>query len=467
MQRKRLYPILASLLVLTLACSKPGPPSGVGEERPELPDVVVIGIDTLRADYLSSYGFPHPISPRIDQLASEGTLFTDAVTTSPWTLPSFASLLSGQYPSAHGAGLRTGPQRAGGEPPKSPLRVGAEVLPDILRSYAGFDSAVFFDNPYLGEQWGLARGFDSVQRSSGGGEESIDRALRWIDRHRDRRTFVLLHLMEPHLPYEPPEPFRSRVQEWLSSGDADDGPAKGPQRGRKIRALYAGEVAYTDHLVGTFVDGLAKRGLLDHTLLILMSDHGEEFYEHTDIEKKYYNDPREIWGIGHGHSQFQEMLHIPLIIRYPGQVPAGRRIDSLVQLNDLAPSVLEWLHLPVPQTMSGISLLPALHGESPRKYAFSEFILYGDERRSYREGSWKLILGPELEEAELYDLDSDPGETVNLREERPRIFRRLARGLLAVETRSRKLGQAQAGGTSSVTVDEETRKELRALGYIQ
>jgi len=467
LRSRSLQLVLAGLFVLVSACAKPGARDEGDNKEAELPDVVVIGVDTLRAAYLSSYGFPHPSSPRIDQLASEGTLFTDAVSTSPWTLPSFASLLSGQYPSAHGAGLRTGPQRAGGEPPKSPLRVGAEVLPEILRSRAGFESAVFFDNPYLGEQWGLARGFDSVQRSYGGGEESIDRALRWIDRHRDRRTFVLLHLMEPHLPYEPPEPFKSRALEWISTGDSGDGPSKNRQRGAKVRALYAGEVAYTDHLVGTFVDGLAKRGVLDHTLLILMSDHGEEFYEHTDVEKRFYNDPREIWGIGHGHSQFQELLHIPLIIRYPGQVPAGRRIDSLVQLNDLAPSILEWLHLPIPQTMSGISLLPALRGESPREYAYSEFILYGDERLSYREGSWKLILGPELEEAELYDLDVDPGETVNLRQERPKIFQRLARGLQAVETRSRKLGQAQAGQTSPVTVDEETRRELRALGYIQ
>jgi len=430
--------------------------------------VVVVAIDTLRRDFLSCYGFPQPISPRIDRLAGEGALFTDAVSTAPWTLPAFASLLSGQHPSSHGAGERTGPQGAGGEPPKSPVHAKVTLLPELLRQRAGFDSALFFDNPYLGETWGLSRGFATVRRSEQGGKEAVERALRWIAERRDDDTFVFLHLMEPHLPYEPPEPFAERARDWwLGTGAAGDGAPAETEPGSKIRALYAGEVAYVDHLVGVFVDGLAELGLLDETLLIVTSDHGEEFYEHAEIERRLYNDPRQIWGIGHGHTQYQELIGLPLIVRYPGEVAAGSRVDSMVQIHDLAPSILDWLGLDAPPEMTGTSLLPSLEGEPTRDHVFSEFMLYGDDRRSYREGDLKVILGPSLASSELYDLAADPGEAVNLRDERSSEFQSLARRLLAVEAEAAKLGAAQNGGRGPVSIDQETLDELRALGYIR
>lgn len=447
--------VIAVAYVGCLGCSRPmeAPNPGSKEDF----HVVLLGIDTLRADYLSVYGFSHPTSPRIDQLASEGALFTDAVTTSPWTLPSFASVLSGQYPSSHGAGRRTGEQREGGEPPKSPLPGTVALIPEMLRDRAGFETALFYDNPYLSETWGLTRGFDTVQRTREGGAQAVDLALDWLEDHSEDRTFVFLHLMEPHLPYKPPEPFRTTALEWLGSDPRRPG----------ARALYVGEVTYVDHLVGTFLDGLEAVGLADETLLILTSDHGEEFGEHAEIEERLYNDPRKIWGIGHGHSQFQELIAAPLIIRFPGRVQAGTKVDSLVQIHDLAPTILEWTDLPVPEGMSGQSLLPALSGEPVRDYAFTEFILYGDDRQSYREGSWKLILGPGFETSELYDLASDPGETRNLRDEQPRRFRELLVRLRELRAQAAILGELQGRGTDPVEIDQATREELRSLGYIQ
>ena len=457
----------AVLCLLCLACESPAGQQAASP-RTEAHDVVLIGIDTLRSDFLSCYGYPHPISPRIDRLAREGTLFTDVVSAAPWTLPSFASILSGQYPSSHGAGRRTGPQGPGGEAPKTPLSARVKLLPDLLQGEAGFESALFFDNPYLGKEWGVARRFDTVQQSTHGGQESVERALEWLRDHRNQRTFLFLHLMEPHLPYEPPEPYAGRAKKWAVADDEASPPAAGGwPSGTAIRALYAGEVAYTDHLVGTFVDGLAELGLLDQTLLVVTSDHGEEFLEHPEIEKRFYNDPRKLWGIGHGHSQFQELLSVPLIVRFPGRVPAGRRVGAMVQTLDLAPSILEWEGLDVPPTMSGVSLLGALDGRATRSYAFSEFIMYGDERKAYREGDWKVILGPKLETGELYDLATDPGETVNLKDRRPETFRRLARRLVATQLKAARLGKAQAGDSRPVVIDEETRQELHALGYLE
>lgn len=453
--------LAAALVAVSLACTGTGP--SPGDEAPQ--SVVIVAIDTLRRDHLSCYGFPHPISPNIDRLAGEGTRFTNAVTTAPWTLPSFASLFSGQYPSAHGAGERTGPQGESGEPPKSPIRPQVAVLPELLGA-AGYLTASFFDNPYLGDTWGLSRGFGNSRRSESGGAESVDAALAWLAEHEGEPTFVLLHLMEPHLPYEPPEPYAGQARSWFP-GAAPTADRPAAVHGDNMRALYAGEVAYSDHLVGRFVDGLRDMGRLDDSLLVLLSDHGEEFWEHAEIERRLYNDPRELWGIGHGHSQFEELIAMPLIVRFPGRVPAGTQVDALVQMHDLAPSILEWAGLEVPPEMTGVSLLPALAGETPRDHAFSEFILYGDDRRSYREGTLKAIMGPTLETSELYDLAVDPGETVNLRDERPDDFRRLARRLLAVEARAAELGRAQGGDHDPVSIDQETLDELRALGYIQ
>ena len=449
-----------ALCALGLSCGGPGGAVDPASSQVRT-NVVLIGIDTLRRDYLSCYGFPHPISPRIDELAGEGAIFTHAVSTAPWTLPAFASILSGQYPSSHGAGRRTGPQGKGGEPPKAPLRRRVTTVLEILRRRGGFETAVFFDNPYLGDTWGMAQRFDVARQSQGGGAESVGQALRWLAERHDRRTFLFLHLMEPHLPYEPPEPYASRARDWF--------PEEGErfEKGDKIRALYAGEVAYADALVGRLVDGLAELGLLDRTLLILTSDHGEEFYEHEPVERRFYHDPREIWGIGHGHSQFEELLAVPLIVRYPPAVAAGTKVDALVQGLDLAPSILDWEGLGVPQGMTGVSFLPTLGGATSRDYGYSEFMLYGDDRRSYREGRWKLILGPDPETAQLYDLEADPGEIVNLAHQRPELFKRLARGLLRTERDAVELGKSQAGATEAVTIDEATRQELRALGYLQ
>jgi arylsulfatase A-like enzyme len=449
--------------------------------------VVLIGIDTLRRDHFSCYGFEHPITPHMDRLADDGALFLDAMTTSPWTLPSFASVLTGQYPTTHGGGKRTGAQTKGREPLTAALSNEAPLLQVILKKQKGFRTAFFYNNPYLNSRYGVPRGFDKAEQVRGGGWKNVGATLGWMRANLEHRMFVFLHLMEPHRPYKPPEPFKQTALDWfaddrreaaLTPAAMPDSLAGPPARGkdqkgerhRRHPALYAGEVLYTDNLVGTLARGLAEMGILDDCLIIITADHGEEFWEHDAIEYRNYNDPRGFWGAGHGHSQFQELVAAPLIIRFPGRVEPGTRVEDLVQIHDIAPTVLDWVGLPEREDMSGRSLVPAIHGEGHRGYAFSEFILYGDDRRAYREGRWKLILGPDRETAELYDLQEDPGEHNNLREARPDVVERLITALEGVEERARDLRSryyASAGEEEKpAEVDEKTRRELKSLGYV-
>ncbi len=272
-------------------------------------------------------------------------------------------------------------------------------------------------------------------------------------------------MMEPHLPYKPPEPFKTQARKWIGGEPLQRGADPQARKQVSLRASYAGEVAYADHLVGLFVDGLKQLGLFEKAIIVVTSDHGEEFLEHSETERLFYNDPREIWGVGHGHSQYQELISVPLIIRFPQKRLSGERVHSIVQVHDLAPSILEWVGVDVPEEMTGIKLSGALKGHPIRKFAFSEFILYGDDRRSYREGHWKLILGPDASSSELYELSKDPNETVNLRTTEPEVLQNLVKKLRAIESAA--IARGPNSDREQVEIDEATLEELRALGYVE
>jgi arylsulfatase A-like enzyme len=354
--------------------------------------------------------------------------------------------------------------------PSLPLPEEAETLAEAM-AFAGFRTGMFYNNVYLDAEYGVQQGFETVRSFNGNGFVTVSRALEWMRGGLESRNFAFVHLMEPHEPYDPPEPFRSMVAQWYEerrqqSGDAFESLSV-DRRDKVVR--YAGEVAYTDFLVGKVMSGLVNMGLDGHTLVVLTSDHGEEFWEHEAIQKQNYVDPRNIQGKGHGHTQYDELLSVPLIVYFPGRIQAGLQIESLAQLHDLMPTILEWVGLRASaEVMEGRSLLPALDGQAVRDHAFSEFIRYGDERTAFRDERYKLIVGGGL--SEFYDLTADPGERVNLFDQNPPALVSLREHVESEQqeraTFRERLRQAGYGEqNAAVEVSPAALERLKALGY--
>lgn len=408
----------------------------VGDLSPEAWNVVLVTIDTLRADRLGCYGYADIETPHLDRLATEGILFESALTTVPFTLPAHSSIMTGVYPPVHGVRENVGYAL------DERLPTLAEDLSAAGRRTGGFVSAFVLDG-----RWGIDRGFDryydefkvqdmgmlnigAVQRE---GTETIEQAEAWLDETSGSPFFLWLHLFEPHDPYEAPEPYASRY----------------PQR------PYDAEVAYTDSLVGRLREMLEGRDLLERTLLIVTGDHGEGLGDHGE----YF----------HGYFVYDSTARVPLIVRLPGARLGGRRVAAAVSHVDLRPTVLEALGRPapaIPSRQGGRSLLPLLLGldDGERSaYVESYYSLYHygwAPLRAIHTGPLKFIDAPE---PELYRLAEDPGETENV----VRGARVEARGL-----RDRLLGmirdfdRAGSGDAARPDLDQETLAQLQALGYL-
>ena len=451
----------AAALVLGLAaCGPPRedaapPPARADVERLLVgastgqPPVVLITIDTLRADRLSSYGSDRVATPHIDRLAAEGIRFANASSTVPFTLPAHSSIMTGLYPPSHGVRENVGYVLA------PELATIAERFRDAGYLTGGFVSAFVLD-----ARWGIARGFDayvddfdldamaganlgSVQRA---GTETIGHALAWLDetvlsagRADDAGGaagrppfFMWLHLFDPHDPYEPPEPFRSEYE------------------GRP----YDGEVAYTDSLIGDFRAALERRGLFDESVVVLTSDHGEGLGDHGESY--------------HGFFVYDSTVHVPLIVRLPGGAESGRVVTDAVSHVDIAPTLIELLDLDVAGAFQGRSLLPDMQGlPNPLAergvYAESFYALdhYGwAPLRSLRTAEHKYIEAPD---PELYALLEDPGELANVLLEERDLSRRLRAEALDLAA---ELDRAAPTSSAEPDLDEDTLAQLRALGYL-
>ena len=396
--------------------------------------LVLITIDTLRADRVGAYGSTDVETPTLDRLSREGAS-ADASVQVPLTRPSHVTLFTGRYPAEHGIRDNVSPGLAADVP----------VLAEILQS-RGFATAGFVSSIVLSRQSGLARGFDTysdrfeigeddarflntIQRS---GDLPTAEAVSWLEQQKKgKRLFAWLHLYDPHDPYEPPEPFASHYA------------------GRP----YDGEVAWSDSLVGRLDAVLAQTRLQKDTLLVVTSDHGEGLGEHAESV--------------HGFFVYETTLHVPLIVRGPGVKP-GHRLQVVARTVDVLPTVLELLGLAeVIPRVSGRSLAAAFRGESLRDeptYAESlvPLIHYGwSDLRTLRLGRWKYILAPR---PELYDVQSDPGELRNLVGVEAARARELRAGL---EARLRD-EQAAAQGTPApaLTLPPDLLEKLGSLGYV-
>ena len=406
-----------------------------GEVAADRLNVILVTIDTLRADRLSSYGSEQVSTPHMDRLAREGVRFSNAATAVPFTLPAHSSIMTGTYPPFHGVRENVGYSL------DETLPTLAEELSAAGRATAGFVSAFVLDS-----RWGIGRGFDryrddfqldprkpsvNVGQVQHEGPDTIEHALTWLDEPRDAPFFLWVHLFEPHDPYTPPEPYRSRYP------------------GRP----YDAEVAYTDSLVGLLREGLESRGVLDDSVFVLTSDHGEGLGQHGE-------------GF-HGYFIYDSTVHVPLILRLPFGDFEGRVVDEAVSHVDILPTVLSIVGRDVPPEVQGVDLLPLILGRepaSPREvYTESYYSLYHYNwapLRSIRTESEKFI---ETTNPELYLLLDDADEESNVILQNRDLARSLRDRLLAYSRQLKSSGERPGGRPD---LDTETLAQLRALGYL-
>jgi choline-sulfatase len=392
------------------------------------PNLLVVTIDTLRADRVSAYGFAAGTTPALDAVAREGILFEDAVVHAPLTRPSHASLFTGRLPFEHG--IRDNFSR--------PLDAKTPTLASILKQ-RGYATGGFIGAYPVSRDSGLQRGFDVFDdpfaavssvatrrdRSERRAGEVVDRALAWLATSRSAPFLAWVHLFDPHAPYEPPGPFAQRF----------------------AKDLYAGEVAYADSQVQRLLDWIERQGLRQSTLVVVLSDHGEGLGDHGENE--------------HGFFIYDTTMRVPLVVRWPGRLPAGLRVRGQFQGVDLLPTLLELLGVP-PTPTSGVSRAGILRpgGRLPDNEAYIES-LYASLHfgcaplRGLRAEGWKYIDAPR---AELYRVADDPRETRNRMDDRATVAAAMKARLLAHDR-----GPA---APSLPEVDPSALERLAALGYV-
>ncbi|TDJ58840.1 MAG: tetratricopeptide repeat protein [Planctomycetota bacterium] len=391
-----------------------------GPTRTPIRNVVLISLDTTRADYLGCYGHTGSTTPSIDALAAEGVLFENVVAPVPLTLPSHVSMLTGTSPPYHGVHDNL----------SMSLRPDVQTLAEVLRN-EGFDTAAVISALVLHRIYGLDQGFDRYRDGFRGatersGDDTTRLAIEWLDELGDDRFFLFLHYYDPHFEYTPPEPFASRFP---------DDP-------------YAGEIAFTDECVGKVMTRLKELGLYESTLIVIVGDHGEMLDEHGEP--------------AHGYFVYRSALAVPLILRGPG-LPASRRVQSIAGVVDITPTICSLLGVDPPSPQHGIDLAPLLDDDrhpdgdrylycesmTPTKYLASGLWGLVGER-------WKYI---ETTRPELYDVRSDPGEQRNRFSDEPDI----------AETLRDELEQrlaSEVGVGVKTDLDDETLARLRSLGYV-
>jgi len=437
------------------------------------PSMVFVLVDTLRADYVGAYGFEGDVSPHLDRVARESIVFDNAFSQAPWTKPSIASLFTSLYPEQHGVIAHLGRYGvAGGEGPgASALPSRATTLAEILRR-AGYATAAFVANPWIQRSLGFAQGFDVFDARDVGNEVPASRlfgkALAWLARRdRSRPFFLYLHLMDVHGPYEapradydllrgspglgPPRPLTAgevaRRMPYLMRGG---GPPGDPATREAWRAAYAAGVRVLDRQLGGFVDELSRDGVLDHAVLVIASDHGEELVDHG--------------GWGHGGSVYDEQIRVPLMIRLPRGLGGGRRVERVVSLIDLMPTLLGMAGAPSPPGIAGHDLGAVLAGgdrDGPGA-AYASGVKWRPDVMAVRTREGKLIRAGSGATV-VFDLAADPGE----RRASPGVSAPRAAELAALLDAHR---AALAAGPSlrrrTGAMAPGTRDKLRALGYL-
>ncbi|NIT36911.1 MAG: sulfatase-like hydrolase/transferase [candidate division Zixibacteria bacterium] len=466
------------LLVLAFlpALTRPPPARGM--------NVLLITIDALRRDHLGCNGYERVETPCLDSFAASATTFENAYCSSPWTLPSMASMITGRHPAVCGVDEL------------HRLRPGIPTLAEVLRS-RGYRNEAYVTNIFMYPEYGYAEGFDLYLMNgdrpwlyplretllyewTSAGLLALDNKL---GRARDdtrynadetvaalrrlgkggRPFFIWCHFMDPHNPYTPPRGYvpeyagiaAAEAYEMLKELQAAGWRAGGwpitESRAPLFEMLYDGEIAYVDEQFGRIIDALREEGLDRNTMVIVLNDHGEEFYDHGSY--------------GHGHTLYPELIDMVLLAQAPGQkFPAAARGRYITHV-DIMPTVLDALGIEPPAALDGRSFLRGNPASGDDGQAFSEALQSGPERKAVRRDGWLLIVYDETDERELYDLAEDPGARKNLAARGLAIEEELsveiARHVDATEEKVRALGRA-----ATIAVSEERKARLRGLGYI-
>lgn len=376
--------ILALALMAVVGCG--------GSERP---NVVLLIIDTLRADHLGCFGYRRNTTPAMDSLASTGTVFANVHGQSSWTLPAVTSIFTGLNVREHGAGRRGNDVYA--------MSPELETLP-LLLNREGYSTKGIFNIYLLSEQFGFHRGFDSFScewLGDGRARESVDEAIYWLSGHEGSAPFFLcLHIFDPHDPYDPPRPFDEYYTPSGSQGITwwpalPDGSLDASEENLEhVMGLYDGEIAWTDSQLERLFDHLREEDLHRNTVVIIVADHGEEFLEHG--------------GVGHGYTMHREIVHVPLILAGPG-IPADSVDRSLRCQMDILPTVLEIASIGIPEHVRGHSLLSP-NVPSRAIPASNVNSLIPDITAAVTMGARKLIWNVEDNTSRMYDIVSDPFE---------------------------------------------------------
>ncbi|HUP65930.1 MAG TPA: sulfatase-like hydrolase/transferase, partial [Thermoanaerobaculia bacterium] len=415
--------LIAGFLLLASGCRE----SRLAQEQvsKSTGPIIIISVDTLRADHLPTYGATGVETPALDALSRDSIVFENAYSQVPLTLPSHASMLTGRLPSELGIRNNLG-YRFDPEVPSLPLLLardrwdtGAAVSAYVLRSETGLGEAFdHYDDQVSGSQGAL---LGEIQRS---GEETVTAALSWIDERPDPRFFFFLHLFDPHAPYEPPEPFASRYS----------------------AAPYDGEIAAADAALGRFLAHLRSAGLYDDATILFMSDHGEGLGDHGELQ--------------HGIFLYREVIRVPLFLKLPATRLAGTRVETPAALLDVFPTLLEIAGVsgtPEPASRA-VSLVDLAEGARPDRRIFSETMyprihLGWSDLASLVDDSFHFIAAPR---AELYDVRADPAEKHNVIAEQRRVYAALDREM---KTFDRSL-------TPPSAISPEEEAKLSALGYL-
>ena len=472
---RRLIAALCSLIValLTAACEPDA------RALPTTPNVILIGLDTVRADHLGVYGNASIETPAINAFAAESAVFERASSAAPWTLPSFASIFTGLLPSEHGAIGALHNQLA---PEHTTL---AEIL-----QRQGFSTRAFVGVDLLTSEFGLDQGFDEVTAHVGGSvsgrsKEYEQQIFRFLSSPPDEPYLLFAHYFDAHDPYDPPEPY----DRMYYSGDPrrpDEnsmavlyGPSnriqsRPEERYRWLEGItdidypisqYAAGISHIDHLVGRLLEKLRETGELERSIVTLVSDHGEHLTEH-DI---YFSH----------RFPYEETLHVPLIVRLPEpirreldkKVPRGRRIAEEVSTIDILPTLLELLGVPAPTSVAGQSLVPLLSGQppsAPPRLLIAEFGVPNAAHGVYAGSVWDerfryiQFTANGNTHAELYDHDRDPAEERDVIGEHPRTAERLRS---ALDAHLSLIAEPGEGRAPRDPINAETLGRLQALGY--
>ena len=477
---------------------EPSAPAAVPAKDGRRPDVVLVSIDTLRADHLGAYGRAPSITPAMDRIAREGAVFARGLAASPWTIPSVASLLTGLPVTRHGAGRPLG---AGMTFQRSSLDDGFTTLAERFAA-AGYRTRAVVTNSFAGAEFGMAQGFQEFKdpfgtamgaammrdlpltrlivnltppatwgdyRASG----ATNQALTWLAEADDAPLFLWVHYIDPHTPYQAdpdlldPATLGEMMHQQLPEVREDGtviGPVfagtdlvrsgmlwLGPKDRQRLQDIYAGEVGYLDTHVGRLFDALRDRSGKRPVVAALTADHGEELWDHGHFE--------------HGHDYYREVTWVPLVFWSPGAVPDGRTVTSVVGLVDVGPTLLDLAGLPAPVAAApdeGRSLVPMWAGGTftalPR---FCGGNLYGLPAVLVEDGPWRSILRANGAQ-ELYDVTHDPGERNNLAFQQPEVAGRHRRVL---EPQLAALLHTATNGKHEMSAEE--LEALRALGYLR